>query len=192
MGRPRKNKEAILPDISESDVNPFTTGSDKSLAVKEVKEESVASKGSFDKDEGYTVQILADDKLKTDVTFIPNKDPIYVYRWLNEKDTRFRGKIGNLLYDSGAWQLVPREHAQKIGISTDISPDGLARRNELVLARIPKELYEKKMAQKDKKNNAPMEQVIKNLQDGDPRRELVGLGAPNMKGLQTKKQLRMD
>jgi hypothetical protein len=50
-----------------------------------------------------------------------------------------------MLFNGGGWQLANREHLLRIGIEEKfIAPDGLLRRGDLILAFMPKELYEEK------------------------------------------------
>lgn len=147
------------------------------------------------KDDGYNLKIIINHDAKTDVTFIPAPDPYYEYRYLNSKSLRMTTKTGNLLLQGGGWQVVPKEHALKIGFSKsgDLAEDGTRRLNELVLARIPKEYFDEKEAAKKESASVPLKRIrrIKEEGDIDDSYKIAGTGHPSMKGLQTAEQLGM-
>ncbi len=143
------------------------------------------------KDDGYNLSVIVDYDGKVDPFYLSEKDPEYEYRFLNSKDSNLSLKTGNLLLQKGGWQLVPEEHCLKIGIKREfISPDHLYRVGDTVLARIPKELFQKKEEYKKKQASEKMNTITQLSEKGD--NSLAGIGHSNMKGLQTKKQLGLD
>jgi hypothetical protein len=100
-------------------------------------------------------------------------------------------KSSNLLYEKGGWQVCPKQHLLKIGIpESKLSADGFYKMGDTILAFMPKNLYQLKEVEKDKRANEPMKQIRKMLKDGDP-----SVGGKDthetMKGLQTGTQLGM-
>ena len=143
----------------------------------------------FEKDDGYNIEIVDDENAPSDVFQIPAPDKAYEYRGIYYKAENVSMKTSNMLHQSGGWQLCPREHLLKIGYKQqEIGPDGLLHRGDLVLARIPRELYERKQEVKRKKAMAPMDAIMRTIKKGDPDRS--GFKPhPSMKGLQTKEQM---
>lgn len=138
----------------------------------------------------YNLEVIVDYYGNIDITHIERKDPRYSYRWLRDDLKNLSLSTGNVLLQNGGWKLVERSHAERIGITDKfVSPDGLVRRGDLVLAFMPKELYQLKMDHEKRKAEAPMEAVVKRVREGDP-----GLGGGlhhSMPGVQTGKQLGM-
>jgi hypothetical protein len=129
-------------------------------------------------DKEYTLEIIKDFDGKVDIFYLEKQDPNYSYRWIRNKDTNIMAKTSNIL-DGGGWQLCPRKHLLRIGISEkDLAADGLLRRGDLILAFIPKELADKKQVMKTERANKPISQINRLLAEGDP----IG-------GLQTSKAL---
>lgn len=153
--------------------------------------ESVNGQGQVKADKSdYTLEILEDYDKEADAFKIPNEDPNYAYRFLNIQTQNISRKTGNLLYDKGGWQICPREHLKKIGIKDSfISADGTYRVGDVVLAFMPRRLYEKKEEHKRKRAQEPMDAVQRLLKKGDS--SLAGTGHENMKGIQTQKDLGM-
>ena len=141
-------------------------------------------------EDNYNVNIILDYDGKVDVLHLNNQDPKYKYRYLNTDLKNIAVKTSNVLGDRGGWQIVPKDHLTKVlGIAEQmISADGFYRVGaDLVLARIPRDLYEKKEQYKKDKANKPMQQVNRMLKTGDP--SLKGYGHDTIKGIQTKKEL---
>lgn len=139
-------------------------------------------------DDEYNLEVIVDYYGQIDITYIEKKDPRYAYRWLRDDHKNLSLSTGNVLLQNGGWKLVEKPHAERIGITDKfVSPDGLVRRGDLVLAFMPKELYQIKMDHEKEKAQAPMKAVVKRVTEGDP-----GLGGgihASMPGIQTGKQL---
>ena len=166
----------------------------KKVSKKDVSE-IVAPKAEVKADD-YTIKIVEDFDGKVDPFTLSNKDPKYAYRFLRAEDKNLSTKTGNLLYQKGGWQICQKEHLKKIGLKDEfitkndkLSPDGLCRRGDTVLAFMPKELFEKKQAYKRKLANEKTDAVQRLISKGDP--SVSGIGHSNMKGLQTKEALKM-
>ena len=142
--------------------------------------------------EDYVIQIIKDHDAQIDPFTLNKKDEKYQYRFLRDDQKNLRDKTHNLLYQRGGWQLCSREFLKnRLGMSDEeISPDGLCRRGDTVLAFMPKDLYLQKEEYKKNQAEAPVKQIERMIKKGDPENsELSGVGHENMKGLQTAKQL---
>lgn len=180
MGRPRRDEFIARQEPEVSGVATATENELPSVVIPD---------RVFDEDDGYNVEIVDDENAPTDVFQIPNPDPKYEYRGLYTKDENMSKRTNNMLHQGGGWQPCPREHLLKLGYKlNDIGPDGLLHRGDLVLARIPRELYQRKLEVKAKKAAAPMSAVMRMIKKGDPGRAEINVH-PTMKGLQTKEQL---
>ncbi len=177
--------------IEEVKKDEEVKGGELKVEPKDISDIKVgASSPTYIKDDGYNLNVVKDYDGKVDVFYLSDKDPNYEYRFLNKKDSNLSTKTGNVLFQKGGWQLVPREHLLKIGVSVEfISPDGLYRVGDTILARMPKDLYAEKEAYKKKQADAPMEAILEAEKKGDS--SVAGVGHANMQGLQTQKQLRM-
>lgn len=151
--------------------------------------------------EDYTLEIIKDNDRAVDVTFLNKKDPNFEYRFIYAKDSNLSRRTGNLLYHGGGWQIVPRRHLEKLGlgegkpgfaIDKKISPDGFYRVGDLILAFMPKHLFEQKAQKKEEANVAPLKRVVRRLKEGDHSHELAGGLHPSQRGIQTAKELGMD
>jgi len=199
---PIKEKVA-LPGGSSSEVNPFKEDDlsqlPKTTPMEEIlKEEveptiqkatSVPSHLIQTKDE-YNVEIIMDFDGKIDPFFLEHKDPKYKYRFLNEEGKNIAMKTSNLLFQKGGWQIVPRDHLVNVLKIPEnlIHKDGVYRvGSEMVLARMPVELYEKKEEYKRKEVEDRTNRIKKLAEEGDS--SLAGIGHENMKGLQPKNKL---
>jgi len=178
--------------------------SKKSSKPDEVKDiqDIEAPKLKTMKTDDYNLEIVDDYDSKIDWFWIPNKDPNYEYRFLRDDPKNISIKTGNLLYQKGGWQICPKQHLIKIGITEsliskaskdiELSPDGLCRRGDTILCFMPKELYAKKEAYKQKQANDKMDAITRLIDKGDPNNpRLAGIGHGNMKGIQTAKDLNM-
>lgn len=139
----------------------------------------------------YNLEIIRDYYGNVDPFYLSKKDPNYAYRFLRDEHKNLSIKTGNLLFQKGGWQIVSREHLSKLGFKDkDISPDGMLRRGDQVLAFMPKKLYDEKEKYKVEKAKAPMKQINRMLKSGDP-----SIGGKEihetMKGIQTQKELGM-
>ena len=156
------------------------------VPVKEVPKEAEK------KHKDFWADVITDFDGTVDPFLLSKKDPDYQYRYLRSDDKNLAMKTSNILFDRGGWRLCPKEHLLKIGIKeAQISVDGFYRvGSDTVLAYMPKDLYAKKLAHKNKVANEPMNQINRLLKEGD---KTVG-GTEihdSMSGLQTQKQLKM-
>ena|SRR3990167_9821180 len=161
------------------------------VPIKEIPKE-VAEKSQ--KAEGFWADVIVDFDGAVDVFLLNKKDPDYEYRYLNSDAKNLAIKTSNLLYDRGGWRLCPREHLLKIGIKENmVSSDGFYRVGaDTVLAYIPKDLHQKKLHMKEKRNKEPMDSINRLIKSGDKdNKSLRGLGHEDMLGLQTQKQLKI-
>lgn len=159
----------------------------------DLKKESIPTKDEGIKplDSEYNIEITRDYYGDVDPFYLSKKDPKYAYRFLRDDQKNLSIKTGNLLFQKGGWQLCQREHLLKLGIKErEISPEGLLRRGDTILAFMPKELYDEKEKYKVEKANAPIKQIKRHLKEGDS-----SIGGKDihdtMKGIQTAKQLNM-
>ena len=159
--------------------------------VKEGVGDITTKEGHFE-DDGYNLEIIDDKDAVLDPFIISKKDPNYEYRFLRDDSKNISIKTGNLLHYKGGWQLVPKVHLLKIGVSERlISPDGLYRVGDQILSRMPKELYLRKDAEKKRRANEPMDAVKRLIKDGDKSKEVTSDVHGTQQGLQTQKALNM-
>lgn len=189
-----KEKKDILPGGSSSEINPFKED-DLSKLPEEVKKEvdkkdEIPSHLIQTKDE-YSVEVIKDFDGKVDPFFIEKKDPNYAYRFLSATDKNLSIKTGNLLYQKGGWQIVPRDHLLNV-LKLDkrfINKEGVYRVGDTILARMPKKLHEEKAAYKKKMTDEKTNRIKRVMEEGDP--SMAGVGNENMKGFQTQDKLKM-
>lgn len=141
--------------------------------------------------EEYTLEVIRDYHGKIDPFYLSKKDPDYEYRFLRADDKNLSKKTGNLLFQSGGWQICGRTHLVRIGVKERfISPDGMYRVGDQVLAFMPKKYYDEKLKYKQEQANAPVRTVKRMLEEGDN-----SVGGKDihktMKGIQTQKSLGM-
>lgn len=138
-------------------------------------------------DPEYKIEVIKDYHGNVDIFYLPKKDPRYEYRFLRADDKNLSICTGNMLFQGGGWQLCDKTHLLRIGIDDRyISPDGLHRRGDLVLAFIPKHLHAEKVANEVKKANQAQESIDARIKGGSSD----GAGIhETMKGLQTLEQL---
>lgn len=142
------------------------------------------------KDDGYNINIVRDFDGKIDIFYLNKTDPKFKYRWLRDDPKNLTLKRGNILQQKGGWQLCPREHLLKLEISEkEISGDGLYRRGDTVLARIPIELYNEKEEYRNKQANEQLSAIERLLKEGDPNEGGKDIHE-TMKGIQTKEALK--
>lgn len=159
-------------------------------APSSVQDIGVAVQVAPKKDE-YTLEVIKDYDGKIDPFYLSAKDPDYEYRFLRDDRKNLSMKTSNMLFQKGGWQIVPREHLPKIGIKDAfISPDGLYRVGDTILARIPKSLFLEKQKQKEANAQAPMDAIKRVEKEGDPSEGGVDIHR-SMKGIQTQEKLRM-
>lgn len=192
----KKSQKPTPENISE--VQPETPENLKT-ATSQPQEESKPTQGipaaplgeGFKNKEAdeYSLEVIEDWDGKVDITYLEKKDPNYKYRFLKADPVNLSKKTSNLLFQHGGWQICPRQHLIRLGLGNKLAPDGTYRAGDLVLAFMPKTLYEKKDRYKKKMADEPMEEVNRKIKQGDP--SVAGIGHPNMKGIQTKDDLRM-
>ena len=162
----------------------------KPADLKKPKEETSTIPANKVADD-YNINIVEDYDGKIDPFSLSNKDPKYVYRFLRDEHKNIHLKTSNMLYQKGGWQICGSEHCKRIGIaSSELSPDGLCRRGDTVLAFMPKELFKKKDAAKKREAKEPSDAIRRLIAEGDPNaggREMHD----SMKGIQTGKALGM-
>ncbi len=139
----------------------------------------------------YNVEIIRDYYGNVDPFYLSKKNPEYAYRFLRDEHKNLSIKTGNLLFQKGGWQICPRQHLESLGIKpSEISPDGMLRRGDTILAFMPMKLYEEKEKYKFEKANEPMNAIKRLVKEGDS-----SVGGKEMhetmKGIQTQKQLGM-
>ena len=166
--------------------------------LKEVPKKKEAPKGGGIvtekvEDKEYTLEVIKDYDGKIDPFYLSNKDPEYEYRFLRDDPKNINIKTSNMLFQKGGWQICPKTHCVRIGVKdTEISPDGLCRRGDQILAFMPKKLFREKQEQKWKEANDPMDAITKMIGEGDPNNpSLVGLGHDTQRGIQTQRDLGM-
>jgi len=177
-----------------SSLNTFSEPSEK---INEVKTSEVAPEKTpelkelpslnVDTKDEYNIEVIMDYDGKVDPFYLSKKDEEYEYRFIRADDKNLSIKTGNLLFQKGGWQIVPRDHLVKLGIQERYyGKDGIYRVGDTVLARMPKELWLKKRSYKRKQNQDKMTYIHERRDKGIPNDpELTGVGHPNMKGLQT-------
>ena len=138
----------------------------------------------------YSAEIIRDYYGAVDPFYLSLKIPEFAYRFLRDDQKNLSTKRSNLLLQKGGWQVCPKEHLKRIGVKDEeISPDGMLRRGDTILAFMPKKLFDEKNAYKEKKANEPMTAIKRLIKDGDPS---SGSGIHGtMRGIETGKQLGM-
>ncbi|MCK9370593.1 hypothetical protein M0R04_11845 [Candidatus Dojkabacteria bacterium] len=137
--------------------------------------------------EEYNIEIIRDYYGNVDPFYLSKKDPNYHYRFLRDEHKNITLKTGNLLFQKGGWQIVPKEHLFKLGFkASELSPDGLMRRGDQILAFMPQALYLEKIKYKKEQADYPMKIMDKRLKNGDSS---IGGIHDSMKGIQTQKEL---
>lgn len=181
----KKKDELEKNNEPKSDAVVLQESKDGSLYEQEMKKAGQA-------DDDYDIDIVRDYHGAVDVFHLSNKDPNYQYRFIRDDQKNIRQKTSNLLEFKGGWQIVPRKHLVEVMKmpDRDISPDGVCRRGDTILCRMPKELFKEKEAAKLKKANAPMDAIDRMLKEGDPNVGGTSMH-PSMKGIQTGDKMRM-
>lgn len=180
-------------------------GGNQPVNGRSAVEEKPAQKAKPVIDSDYTLEIVKDFDGAIDLFYLNKSDPNFYYRWLKRKDENLAMKTTALRLNSqgeipvsqvGGWQIVPRNHLLRMGICSEkeLQPDGTYMRGgEMVLAFMPKDLWEKKKAFKQKEAEAPMRQVKRLLNEGDPSvGSDIKAGDKRLKGLQTREALGMS
>lgn len=179
----------------DKELSPEPTGNDIGIVTVEEPEAQPLPAGVEEEtvvDEEYKIEVIKDYHGRVDPFFLTHKDQNYAYRFLRDEQKNLNLKTNNMLFQRGGWQLVGRDHAiKRLKISGKyISTDGLVRRGDLVLAFMPKKLFEEKEKQKLKEANEPISQVKRLIKHGDPTAGGIGTIHPSMKGFQTEAQLK--
>ncbi len=167
MGRPKKNK--ILSEVEQEmqgGVALIEEPQVGEIAVSKEPPAGVAGSNEFGGE--YTMEVISDNEPGADIFRVPNKDPNFEYRFLRDAKENMSVKTSNLLFLKGGWQVCPVSHLVRIGIDKNLlHPDGSYRVGELILAFMPKVLFEKKMAEDRRKSNAAMAGVKRLVEGGD-------------------------
>ncbi len=160
------------------------------IAEVEPEIESVPIPGAVKEtsvDPEYKINVIKDYYGNVDEFYLSKKDPRYEYSFVRADDKNLSMKTGNMLFQGGGWQLCGREHLARIGIEERfIGADGLHHRGDLILAFIPKHLYQEKLADKAKKAKASQDTIDQRISGGS--NEGGGIHQ-SMKGIQTQEQL---
>lgn len=155
MARPKKNIEQEI----EQEAGLGGT------AVMEAPKKEVKASNEFNDE--YTLQVDADYDPSADLFRVPKKDPNFEYRYLRDDAERISITTSTLLHQKGGWQLVPKSHSLRIGFTErDLSEDGFRRIGKHILAFMPKNLYEKKIAAKQEKTNLRTSGIKRLINDG--------------------------
>ncbi len=166
MGRPKKQ---ILSDIENEMVGKVPEQTVGTIEVSKVPPAKVSGSNEFGDE--YTMEVISDNEPGADIFRIANKDPMFEYRFIKDTKENMSVKTSNLLYLKGGWQVVPKTHLLRIGVSESLlHPDGSFHVGELILAFMPKSLFEKKMAEDRRKSNAAMAGVKRLVEEGDVSR----------------------
>ncbi len=175
-----KNK-AVLDNI-ENEMNGNDAPAVGTIQVSKIPPAKVAGSNQFGDE--YTMEVITDNEPGADIFRIPNKDPMFEYRFLKDTKENMSVKTSNLLLLKGGWQVVPKSHLLRIGVGESLlHPDGSFHVGELILAFMPKSLFEKKMAEDRRKSNAAMAGVQR-LLDGETRinmKDVKGIGKGKIK-----------
>lgn len=172
MGR---RKDKILEAEQEISGGVATIETPKVGEISISKEAPVGSKGANEFGDEYTMEVIADNEPGADNFRIPNKDPKFEYRFLRDDKTNMNIKTSNLLYSKGGWQICPTSHLIKIGIKKEnFQPDGSYKVGELVLAFMPKVLFDKKM-KKDRENAKAATDGVQTILEGKSRVNVQGV-----------------
>lgn len=136
----------------------------------------------------YKIEVIKDYYGNVDIFYLPKKDPRYEYSFLRNDDKNLGIKTGNMLLQGGGWQICDREHCKRIGIEDRFinSHGQYELSNDLVLAFIPKHLFEEKRKDKKRKAESFTDAIEKRIREGSSE----GSGIHDtMKGIQTATQL---
>jgi len=172
-GYPKKQVETLSNEEAQEVIDKGDAVIPEEAIIKE--ETGNLEKKDYNEDSAeYKMNVIEDYYGAIDTLHLDREDPKYKYRYLNSNETNLAIKTSNVLADKGGWQLCPRKHLiENLGIDPRrISPDGLYRAgSDLILAFMPKELYQKKVAIKDKRAAERMGGIDQRLKDGDPSTE---------------------
>ena len=164
---------------------------DEKIEYVPISQEKSVEKQDKPVDKDYNIEIIRDFDGIVDPFYLSKKDPNYEYRFLRDEHKNLSIKTGNLLFQKGGWQICQKEHLFKIGIKpSEISPDGLLRRGDTILAFMPKKLFLEKEKYKIEKANEPMKAVKRRLSQGDSSVGGIDIHG-TMRGIETAKQLGM-
>lgn len=164
-GIPNKKTEAI------AEIDKEMNGNTKTGEVVISKEPPAKVQGSNEFGDEYTMEVISDNEDGADIFRIPNKDPNFEYRFLSDRKENMSVKTSNLLFMKGGWQICPTKHLERIGIKKEVlHPDGSYRVGELILAFMPKELFDKKAKEDRRKADSAMAGVKRLVEEGDTSR----------------------
>jgi len=175
--------------MSKEKVKKDTQGTQET-ALEENPIEKTLEKEAV-KTEEYNLEIIRDYYGNVDPFYLSKKDPDYAYRFLRDEHKNLALKTGNLLFQKGGWQIVPREHLKRLGLKdADISSDGMFRRGDQILAFMPVKLFNEKEKNKEQKAKLQMKAIDDRLKKGDHNSGGTEIH-DTMKGIQTQKELGM-
>ena len=138
-------------------------------------------------DSEYNIEVIKDYHGNIDPFYLQKKDPRYEYRFLRADDKNLSMATNNMLFNGGGWQLCDKKHLLRIGVGDRfVSPDGLYRVGDTVLAFIPKELYAEKVKMEQKKADDNMNAIDRRLEHGE---HVPGIHK-TFQGIQSKESLR--
>lgn len=138
-------------------------------------------------DSEYKIEVIKDWHGNIDPFYLAKKDPRYEYRFLRADDKNLSQATSNMLFQGGGWQLCDKVHCLRIGIQERfIDANGQYRVGDLLLAFIPKHLFEEKRKKDYENANAPIKAIEKRMKEGF---DLDGEIHESMKGIQTEKRL---
>lgn len=159
MGRRKK----ILDEVEKEMGGQAQTAVAEPPVANEIsitKETPAGTEGASEFGNEYTMEVISDNEPGADLFRIPNPDPKFAYRFLRDDKTNMNIKTSNLLYLKGGWQVCPTSHLLRIGFKKDIlQPDGSHKVGELILAFMPKALFDKKMKNEQGKADKAMSGV---------------------------------
>lgn len=184
----KEDLKKVPEDVVKTAGEKLIKDTDKPLKETETKE--IAKRLVPEKDE-YTLEVIRDYDGAVDPFYLPKKDPKYEYHFLRISDRNLFNRTGNLLLSGQGWQICPRVHCIQIGVPEELlAADGTYRVHDVILGRIPVELYKEKLVHKQKRADAPMKTIERMLKKGDPDNPDTKMH-DSMSGLQTAKDLRM-
>lgn len=167
MPRGIPNKKKDILDQIDAEASGNTQVGDIVIS----KQPPAKAQGSNEFGDEYTMEVLSDNEEASDIFRIPHKDPNFEYRFLSDRKENLSVKTSNLLLLKGGWQICPLKHLERIGIKKEtLNPDGSYRVGELILAFMPKQLFEKKIAEDRRKSNLAMSGVKRLVEEGDTSR----------------------
>lgn len=161
MARPKKIKkleQEIDAELGNGPVDIAVIDPEK-IKPETNKHIKAPKPAANDLPEEYTLQVDQDYDQRGDVFRIPAPDTRYQYRWLNSSEKNLALKRTSLLFRYGGWQLATAAHGSRIGRGDTASADDHCRIGDHILAFMPKDLYEKKLAAKKAASDAQIDDI---------------------------------